>query len=501
MIRPLGRLIFGVPSRGRLFNILLLSLIVTGTILVFNTNLRDPVLQWGRATLTFPLSSQAKCSPEDYSNGTWVYRPYTTRPQQLSRTNLLDAGDAIHPPGPNDTQAMSQYSDALKFARYEGCASSREYWWHLGADPKEMWDRFPGVAEWEWVPGKRCRAGSGRWGDGLREWDTQEVIKELVEGGGWLLIGDSVTENHFFSLSCLLYPHVTGHPDYTKLTTAYDRAWPQHLYLNPDSPLISKLSFPSGFNISSTPLVTFRRTDILWLQEELRSMHEELHPEFYSGSDGSPSNFTLFGQEPVWTMSPNEYFGIFNKPLPEGNYATMIVSTAGHWTTGLFYGYATPELYEVSDDPAPLWHYEGLLQFYEEVMSRWVAEMQRMLDEASGKTSARFSSLRGHKRRIILRPYLPGHEDCHKARTPWSEIQPFKGDWWNWKKIWRFNKIFEDLLQDRRAFPNIRYLGIDRPARLRPDAHSATDCLHIMSGAGVLEGWSHYIWHYITREL
>lgn len=22
-----------------------------------------------------------------------------------------------------------------------------------------------------------------------------------------------------------------------------------------------------------------------------------------------------------------------------------------------------------------------------------------------------------------------------------------------------------------------------------------------MAGAGVLEGWSHYIWHYVTREI
>lgn len=172
-------------------------------------------------------------------------------------------------------------------------------------------------------------------------------------------------------------------------------------------------------------------------------MHEEMHPEFYTGPDGAPSNFSLFGQEPVWTMSPNEYFGIFNKPLPEGNYATMIVSTAGHWTTGTFYGYAIPDFYKVSDDPPPLWHYEGLLQFYGEVMARWVAVMQRMIDEASGRSSNRFSMLRRHDRRVIIRPYLPGHEGCHKAREPWSEIQPFKEDHWNWKKIWRFNKVFE----------------------------------------------------------
>ena len=54
---------------------------------------------------------------------------------------------------------------------------------------------------------------------------------------------------------------------------------------------------------------------------------------------------------------------------------------------------------------------------------------------------------------------------------------------------------------ESRKYPDIHFLPIDRPALLRPDAHSAGDCLHIMSGAGVLEGWTHYIWHYVTREL
>ncbi len=50
-------------------------------------------------------------------------------------------------------------------------------------------------------------------------------------------------------------------------------------------------------------------------------------------------------------------------------------------------------------------------------------------------------------------------------------------------------------------YPDIHFLPIDRPALLRPDAHATGDCLHIMSGAGVLEGWTHYIWHYVTRDL
>jgi hypothetical protein len=188
-MRPMRRCVLGSTSQIRLSNFLVLLFVSAGTLLVLTTNLRDPVLQWGKQTFT--LSSQPKCSPDEYANGTWVYRPYTSRPHQLSRTSLLDAGDALGSPELNETgRKMSQYSDALKFTRYHGgCASSREYWWHLGADPQEMWDRFPDVAEWEWVPGKQCRAGIAKGSEGLRDWDTWGVIKELVEGGGWLLIG------------------------------------------------------------------------------------------------------------------------------------------------------------------------------------------------------------------------------------------------------------------------------------------------------------------------
>ncbi|CAE6534891.1 unnamed protein product [Rhizoctonia solani] len=41
----------------------------------------------------------------------------------------------------------------------------------------------------------------------------------------------------------------------------------------------------------------------------------------------------------------------------------------------------------------------------------------------------------------------------------------------------------------------IKFLGLDKMALLRPDAHALSDCLHIQVGAGIFEGWSRYIWH------
>ena len=64
----------------------------------------------------------------------------------------------------------------------------------------------------------------------------------------------------------------------------------------------------------------------------------------------------------------------------------------------------------------------------------------------------------------------------------------------------RLRRDLQKVFSSRR-YPDIHFLPIDRHALLRPDSHVASDCLHFMTGAGVLEGWTHYIWHYVTVEL
>ena len=47
-------------------------------------------------------------------------------------------------------------------------------------------------------------------------------------------------------------------------------------------------------------------------------------------------NESIFSDEAVWNMSPLEYVKISISPLFQSNYCTMVVNTAGHWTTALF---------------------------------------------------------------------------------------------------------------------------------------------------------------------
>ncbi|TRM70243.1 hypothetical protein BD626DRAFT_625468 [Schizophyllum amplum] len=393
----------------------------------------------------FPFFTETRvrstCTPEAYARGSWEYRP---------RTNKT---------------AMTNKDEALEFAGFQGCASSREYYWHLAADNEEQWDRFPDAFNYEWVPSDECS---------VRDFKPEELLKDLVEKGGWLLIGDSITEGHFASISCLLYPHVIATPDYNK-NPYFDRAWPQNMYLNPDSPLVQRMKLPRGFNATGTPLVTFRRVDTLLTGDELTDLHRTLY--------NPPDDFKLISDEAFWALSPEEYVRMFTDPA--NHYGTMVISTAGHWTTTLFSGYRD----EAAVDAG--YGIEGVVEFFGHAMGKWAADVQRLLDEAPDKRM---------RRQVVVRAYLPGHEDCHDHRKPWTEVQPFKWNWYNWANIGQFNRVFERVLSSPQ-FHDIHYLGIDNPARLRPDAHVSSDCLHIMGGAGVLEGWTHYIWHYVTREV
>ena len=87
---------------------------------------------------------------------------------------------------------MTSPDDALAFSGFEKCASSREYYWHLAADKEAQWDRFPSAQSWEWIPGKEC--------NGMKPLNSQELVKDLVEDGGWYLAGGKCVIYEFCSL-------------------------------------------------------------------------------------------------------------------------------------------------------------------------------------------------------------------------------------------------------------------------------------------------------------
>lgn len=105
---------------------------------------------------TPPSRVRGSCSPQAWNQGKWEYSP---------RTNLT---------------AMTKKEDALEFAGFESCASDREFWWHLASDTEEQWNRWPKVTQYKWMPEENCDA---------RPLDGAAMVKDMVEEGGWLLLG------------------------------------------------------------------------------------------------------------------------------------------------------------------------------------------------------------------------------------------------------------------------------------------------------------------------
>ncbi|KIJ34838.1 hypothetical protein M422DRAFT_34933 [Sphaerobolus stellatus SS14] len=357
-----------------------------------------------------------------------------------------------------------------------GCASNREYSWYLGLGPWDKGNQEGNVSAYNWIPGKGC--------DTYEKVDRESLIMQLVEDGGWLILGDSVSEGHFHSLSCMLYPHVYATPDYIK-NPYWDRAWPQYLYLNKSSSLVPHINFPKGFDIDKTPLVLFRRVDLLLGKADLTSLWKDFPAGNATGKD-------LFeGGDDVWDLDPSVCVPIFLAPLPEANFRTMIFNTAGHWTVGTLPGFEASGL-----------GYTQMLEFFSLSMDSWIRSMVDMLEHAKEDDEAN-GIKRKRERQIVVRGYNPGHDACNLAQNRLGgPLEEWNEGWthsWNWKWIRKFNGIFENLIQTWNH-PNIHYLPLEKIGLLRPDVHVLGDCLHILTGGGVIESWSEYI-SYFMRHL
>ena len=275
-----------------------------------------------------------------------------------------------------------------------------------------------------------------------------------------------MTENHFFSLSCLLYPHVIATPNYT-LNPYFDRAWPQNLYLNPESPLVEKLNPPEGFNISLTPLVTFRRVDLLLTTEQLENIYHTVEPQHTS-----QQGFSLLGGDQVWEIPPSEYLALFTAPLPAANYGTLVVSTAGHWTVGTFSG--------LKDDSLPFGGIDRVLALFTDAMPLWARMVQGWLTRAehAAESSEGGGSVTkgGRRRQVIVRAYLPGHNNCHNIFTPWTLYEQENDTLpYNWGQIKLFNKIFEVYLSCSSIFTGL-LTDVDRKSCRPQTTRTSTSC-------------------------
>jgi len=273
----------------------------------------------------------------------------------------------------------------------------------------------------------------------------------------------------------MLYPHVIAAPDFSKTGGFGPHETPQYLYLNPKSPLVSdsnfrenygiaNLTYPPGFDMAKTPLVAFRRSDFLLDRDEVLDVFSKHNP--------SGNRSQVFGGDASTDITTKTYLDLFNSKLPEGGYRVLVVNTAGHWSPRT-----------LKDLPGGM---PALLKLFGDAMSKWMDDVIKAIPETSGK-------------RVIARAYLPGHNGCFGFHKPLTQIQRDQGGLYNWDWMDRFNQLFESIIESHKL-SHVNFLEIARPGRLRPDAHTTSDCLHFSVGTGVIEGWTEYIWDFLRRQ-
>lgn len=115
---------------------------------------QQPPVHAATTTTTHQADS---CTPDAWNAGQWTRRDPPRSPKS----------------------AAASTADVLEFEGFEGCTSRREYEWHFSGQESE-WHRFPEVAAYEWTPAEECRP---------RAFNREAMVRDLVEQGGWLLIG------------------------------------------------------------------------------------------------------------------------------------------------------------------------------------------------------------------------------------------------------------------------------------------------------------------------
>lgn len=196
----------------------------------------------------------------------------------------------------------------------------------------------------------------------------------------------------------MLYPHVIhsiseGKPE--------DLSRTQSLYLNPLSTLIPTLNFPPKFNIGLTPLVSLRRSDLLFSRPELLKIQRSLHPH-------SQQYPPVFASGATWDRSLSSYLSDFLTPLPLGNYRALIVDTGSRWTPATF---AFPGM-------------SGIVTFFQYSMEKWIDKVSEVLDKGDETK----------RRRVLIKAYAGGHDKCETALGPIASSELSEGDDWNWSK-------------------------------------------------------------------
>ncbi|PCH40607.1 hypothetical protein WOLCODRAFT_150668 [Wolfiporia cocos MD-104 SS10] len=229
-----------------------------------------------------------------------------------------------------------------------------------------------------------------------------------------------------------------------------------HLYLDPSSPLLPALSIQrarvqhrrhAAGDLPPDGHASRQGGAVCGAVHDKQSRNERER----GSSAGADELRSLFSEEMFQSYSPSFYVRKSLLVPASLRYGEPVVSTGGHCTTTLLSGLADASLPANGTENVIVFCGCGTL------MGMRAVQVQKLLDG----------------RRVDGLPVELGE---HRGDELGSELASLR-------------------------FPDIHFLPIVHPALLRPDAPVASDCLHIMTGAGVLEGCAHYIWQFVSREL
>lgn len=116
---------------------------------------------------------------------------------------------------------------------------------------------------------------------------------------------------------------------------------------------------------------------------------------------------------------------------PEANYGTLVVSTGGHWTTTTMRAFRDEEAGQYAG-----YGIQNVIAFFKVAMRTWAGQVQDAITEYHRNGGRR-------PKQVVVRAYLPGHEDCHNYLEPTTEIPSWQNRWFNWPWIENFNEEFQ----------------------------------------------------------
>ncbi|PLW16502.1 hypothetical protein PCANC_02053 [Puccinia coronata f. sp. avenae] len=390
-----------------------------------------------RTTPTSPSLDQKVCTSKLWSNGHWEKRNVTSMP--------------LPPPISTQAQAMKVSNFPMHYCSSNRLPLTNTAIPRLENDTSEFWDWRYRVSSYDW------RSGCEAVGIPVKPHPTPEqLINTLVNEGGWIMIGDSLSAQWFMSLSCYLAPYVYAVPHFTP-----DTPWnaTQHLYLNSGSSFVQRMQLPIGFDVKKTPLVSVLRSGLLLSKPEIKEVIDKYHLI----NDTKP----MFGPEKVFDMHTSEYIEHFLDP--QLRYSKLIASSGAHYTALLF-----------QDRP-----FHQIAEIFHHNFERWAEIMTGALNDPRSKG-----------KKILYRTATAGHDKCYLERGgPWNEEKILETPVWNWQYIPLFNRIADSVLTALNQ-PRLELMAVERPAMMRPDGHILIDCLHFTVGAGIIEGWTDFLYNY-----